>query len=133
MLSRALSHYLGCTKELRIKANFAEVKLTAYRKLSTTRWSIASFYQPSLFILSLNFGSNLNSFLATPEKVIEMMPRLKKEETTITYEIWQDLLETCEWNLNTRYLLYVCARTKFCTLSQVSNDKAAYKKAKIVF
>ena len=98
MLSRALSHYFGCTKELRIKANFAEFKLTAYRKLSTTRWSIACFYQPSLFILSLNFDSNLNSSLATPEKVIEMTPRLKKEETTITYEIWQDILETYEWN-----------------------------------
>ena len=96
MLSRTLSHYFCCTKELRIKANFAEVKLTAYRKLSTTRWSITSFYQPFLFILSLNFDSNLNLSLATPEKVIEMIPRLKKEETTITYEIWQDMLETCE-------------------------------------
>ena len=39
--------------------------------------------------------------------------------------------ETCYVKLNTRYLLYVCARTKFCTLSQVSNDKA-YTNAKIV-
>ena len=45
---------------------------------------------------------------------------------------WKPVNETCYVKLNTRYLLYVCARTKFYTLSQVSNDKS-YANGKIVF